>query len=84
LIVVPVSAHMIFSRPFVLAPDETVEITFEGRDEKASVTLDGGSGCEISSGTQVRVGRHERPLRLVRLAGPGFLERLRIKLDLPG
>lgn len=84
LIVVPVSAHMIFSRPFVLAPDETVEITFEGRDEKASVTLDGGPGCEIPSGTEVRVGRHERPLRLVRLSGPGFLERLRIKLDLPG
>lgn len=84
LIVVPVSAHMIFSRPFVLAPDEKVEITFEGRDHKASVTLDGALGCEIPSGTRVRVGRHERPLRLVRLAGPGFVERLRIKLDLPG
>lgn len=84
LIVVPVSAHMIFSRPFVLAPDETVDITFEGRDEKASVTLDGALGCEIPSGMGVRIGRHERPLRLVRLAGPGFVERLRIKLGLPG
>lgn len=84
LIVVPVSAHMIFSRPFVLAPDETVDITFEGRDETASVTLDGALGCEIPVGTEVRVGRHERPLHLVRLAGPGFIERLRIKLDLPG
>jgi NAD+ kinase len=38
IIVVPVSAHMIFSRPFVLADDETVEIKLEGTDVKAEVT----------------------------------------------
>ncbi|MDP9226841.1 MAG: NAD(+)/NADH kinase [Actinomycetota bacterium] len=83
LVVVPVSAHMIFSRPFVLAPDETVEITVEAPDQEASLSLDGALGCDIAPGTTVLVNRHPRPLRLVRLAGPGFLERLRIKLDLP-
>ena len=86
LVLAPVSPHMIFSRPFVLAPDETVEITVAAdgdRVQEASVVLDGGQGCELGHGAGVVVKRHERRLRLVRLAGPGFLERLRVKLDLP-
>jgi NAD+ kinase len=84
LVVVPVAAHMIFSRPFVLAPDEIVEITLEGPDQQASMSLDGAGGCDISPGSTVVVKRHPRPLRMIRLAGPGFLERLRNKLGLPG
>jgi NAD+ kinase len=83
LIVVPVSPHMIFSRPFVLAPDDVVELTVEGRRVEASLSLDGFVGCFIQAGSKVEIRRHERPLRLVRLAGPGFIERLRTKLGLP-
>ncbi len=83
LVVVPVNAHMIFARPFVLAPDEQVEIALGGSDQHAALVLDGHHGSEIASGTVVRVNRHPRPLRLVRLSGPGFVERLRVKLGLP-
>jgi NAD+ kinase len=83
LVLVPVNAHMIFSRPFVLAGDETVEIALGAADQDASLVLDGAQGCEFSSGDLIEVRRHARPLRLVRLPGPGFIERLRIKLDLP-
>lgn len=82
LILVPVSAHMIFSRPFVLSVDETVEISVEG-DQLASLSLDGAEGCSVQSGVSVTVKQAERPLRLIRLGGPGFVERLRVKLDLP-
>lgn len=82
LILVPVSAHMIFSRPFVLSVDETVEITIEG-DQLASLSLDGAQGCSVGNDSPVTVQQAERPLRLVRLGGPGFVERLRVKLDLP-
>jgi NAD+ kinase len=82
LVVVPVSAHMIFSRPFVLAPDETVEITeISG---PAALSLDGALGCDLRDGYTVKVRRHERTLQLVRLWGPAFVERLRRKLGLPG
>ena len=84
LVVVPVSPHMIFSRPFVLAPDDVVELTVEGKEVEASLSLDGFVGCVIKAGSKVEVHRHERPLRLVRVAGPGFIERLRTKLGLPG
>ena len=82
LVLVPVSAHMIFSRPFVLDADVTVEITVEGTSE-ASLSLDGGDGCPLEADSTVLVQRDARPLQLVRLGGPGFIERLRIKLDLP-
>jgi NAD kinase len=74
---------MFFSRPFVLSDDETVEITVDGSEEGASVSLDGAIGRDLSPGAVVTVYRHARPLRLVRLEGPGFIERLRVKLDLP-
>lgn len=83
LIVVPVSPHMIFSRPFVLAPDEPVEVRLDGEDMTAEVTLDGAISTPIGSGWSAVITRHQRPLRLVRLAGPNFLSRLRAKLGLP-
>jgi NAD+ kinase len=84
LILVPVNAHMIFSRPFVLAPDETVEIQLADADHRASLVLDGAEGCDVWPGDVVNVKRHDRSLKLVRISGPGFVERLRTKLDLPG
>lgn len=84
LVLVPVNAHMIFSRPFVLAADETVEISLGAGDQQASLVLDGALGCDFSTGAVVTIRRDERPLRLVRLSGPGFIERLRAKLGLPG
>lgn len=83
LVLVPVSAHMIFSRPFVLSPDETVEIHVEDGGE-ALVSLDGKAGTTVGEGVAVLVRRHSRPLKMVRLSGPGFIERLRTKLGLPG
>ncbi|MBA2313637.1 MAG: NAD(+)/NADH kinase [Actinobacteria bacterium] len=84
LLLVPVSPHMIFSRPFVLGPDQVVEIIVreEGRD--ATLSLDGARGCDIPSGTSIVVHRHQRALQLVKLSGPRFIERLRTKLNLPG
>jgi NAD+ kinase len=83
LILVPVSAHILFSRAVVLAPDEVVKVTLESGDG-AALSLDGESGGELGAGDCITVRRHPRPLKLVRLSGPGFLERLRSKLQLSG
>lgn len=84
LVLVPVNAHMIFARPFVLAADEVVEISLGSEGQRAALVLDGARGSELSTGASIVVRRHPRPLKLVRVAGPGFIERLRTKLDLPG
>jgi NAD+ kinase len=83
LVVVPVSAHMIFSRPFVLSADEVVEVTVDQDSGDAYLSADGAIGRDLPAGSTVIVRRDERPLRLIRVEGPGFIERLRIKLDLP-
>jgi NAD+ kinase len=83
MVLVPVNAHMILTRPFVLAPGQYVGLTVEG-DREAVLSLDGEEGCRLPPGSLVEVGANLRPLRLIKLAGPGFVERLRIKLDLPG
>ena len=84
IVLAPVSAHMFFSRPFVLAPDVEVEIDVASGGDAASLAIDGAMVREIAPGSRVTVVRHDRPLRLARLGGPGFIERLRAKLDLPG
>ena len=83
LLIVPVSPHQMFSRPVVLAADDVVEIQVDDSAPVASLSLDGTLGCNLEPGAIVTARRHERPVRLVRLGGPGFLERLRAKLELP-
>ncbi len=83
LVIVPVSPHMFFSRPVVLSPGEVVTITVEEKRPEAALSIDGGLGCTLRPGATVVVRRHPRSLRLVRLSGPGFVERLRAKLRLP-
>lgn len=83
LVLVPVSAHMMFARPLVLAPDDVVEIRVDPTGEEASLSIDGAFGWDLEPGALVRIERHFRALRLVRLSGPGFIERLRSKMGLP-
>lgn len=84
LVIVPVSPHMIFSRPVVLSPKEVVTITVdETVPEDAVLSIDGRLGCDLEPGAVVDVRRHPRPIRLVKLGGPGFVERLRTKMRLP-
>ena len=83
LVIVPVSPHMMFSRSVVLAPDDEVTIRVDESAPVASLSLDGTLGRNLQPGDVVIARRHERPLQLVRLSGPDFLERLRRKLELP-
>jgi NAD+ kinase len=85
LVLVPVSAHMLVARPFVLAPDETVTVTVaRDSDQQATLAVDGSISPDIPPGGRVEIERHPRPLRLVRVSGPEFISRLRMKLGLPG
>jgi NAD+ kinase len=65
LVLVPVSAHMVFDRPIVLAPDE--QVTLEVKDEEPGVlSADGRPALELPVGSRVRVRRADRPARLLR------------------
>ncbi len=83
LVLTPVSAHMVFDRAIVLAPDE--QVTLEVReDEPAQLSADGRPGLELPVGARVRVRRSDRPARLLRRPmTESFYSLLRRKFSLP-
>lgn len=84
LLLVPVSAHTLFSRPLVAAPTSTVAITVEPYTSGAVLCCDGRRTFPLPAGAQVTVRRGERPVRVVRLRPQRpFTDRLVAKFALP-
>ncbi|UQN14023.1 NAD kinase [Gulosibacter sp. ACHW.36C] len=83
LLLVPVSAHALFTKPIVVAPDSelAVEIHPEGPD--AIIWLDGRRRLDLPAGSRVTGTRSEQPVRLARLHPGPFTTRLVKKFQLP-
>lgn len=83
LVLTPVSAHMVFDRAIVLAPEEEVSLEVQD-DEPGFLSADGRPGRELPVGSRVRIRRSDRPARLVRSEeGESFYSLLRRKFQLP-
>ncbi len=87
LLLCPICAHTLMLRPFVVGPDETVEILAEWEGDEvapgelqAMLTVDGQIGVALQSGDIVRVRRDSTVARLLVAPGDGFYSRLRQKL----
>nr|WP_067780417.1 NAD kinase [Actinomyces vulturis] len=84
LLLVPVAAHALFTRPLVVGPHSCLEL---------GVAHSGGGGCDIwcdgrrsidaPEGSLIRVRAGEQPVRLVRVTDAPFSERLVAKFHLP-
>lgn len=84
LLLVPVSAHTLFSRPLVAAPTSTVVITVEPYTAGAVLCCDGRRTYPLPAGARVTVRRASRPVRVVRLRPERpFTDRLVAKFALP-
>lgn len=83
LLLVPVSAHALFSKPLVAAPTSTFAITVEPYASFAMLNCDGRRIIELDPGSRVVVERGELPVRVVRLRAQSFTERLVKKFALP-
>lgn len=84
LLVTPVSPHMVFDRPIVVGPDESVTLEVLG-EEPGLLSADGRPGLEAPVGSMVRIRRAEQPAVLVRRKdSPSFFALLREKFSLPG
>lgn len=83
LILTPVSPHMVFDRPLVVAPDDEVQIEVEG-EEPGLLAPDGRGALELPVGCRVRIRRSDRPARLLRRPeGESFFAKLARKFSLP-
>lgn len=83
MVVVPLSAHALFSRPLVLSPQAVVELELLARNRTGAVVwCDGRRSVDVAADSTVRVRRGERRLLLARLSDQPFADRLVRKFDL--
>ena len=83
LLLVPSNAHALFARPMVIAPDSNVAIEVDPSGPPAVLDCDGRRTFLLPAGARVEVGRGAIPVRMVRLDGRPFADRLVRKFDLP-
>ena len=82
--VVPLSAHALFARALVLAPESTVAIEVLTRTTTAGILwCDGRRSHDLPPGARVIVRRSPEPVRLARLHPAVFTDRLVRKFRLP-
>ncbi len=83
LLLVPISAHALFSRAMVVAPTSmlTIEVADEG--DSAVLCCDGRRTFQLPPASTVQVGRGALPVRVVRLQAKTFTDRLVEKFALP-
>ena len=83
LLIVPNAAHALFSRAIVVAPTSTVDIDLQSSGHEGVLSCDGRRSVTVPAGAQVRIRRGAQPVRIVRLGGWGFADRLVSKFQLP-
>ncbi|HYN93128.1 MAG TPA: NAD kinase [Pilimelia sp.] len=83
MLLVPISAHALFSRPLVTAPTSTIDIAVDPYTSLAVMTCDGRRVYDLPPGAHVQVRRGSLPVRVVRLRSRPFTDRLVAKFHLP-
>jgi NAD+ kinase len=83
LLVVPISAHALFSRALVIAPSSSITITVDPYAQTAVLTCDGRRVFDLPPASEVTVRRGDVPVYVARLRQQPFTDRLVAKFDLP-
>jgi NAD+ kinase len=84
LVLVPISAHALFSRAMVVAPSSTISITIDPNGPAPVLFCDGRRAFDVPPGAVITVTRGAPPVYLARLEPqPPFTDRLVAKFDLP-
>lgn len=83
LLLVPSNAHALFARPMVISPDSEVAVEIDVSGPPAVLDCDGRRTFTLPPGARVEITRGTRGVRMVRLDGRPFADRLVRKFDLP-
>ncbi|WP_431045125.1 NAD kinase [Streptomyces sp. P1-3] len=83
LLMVPISAHALFAKPLVTAPDSVLAVEVQPQTPHGVLWCDGRRTVELSAGARVEVRRGAVPVRLARLHHASFTDRLVAKFALP-
>jgi NAD+ kinase len=83
LLLVPISAHALFSRPLVAAPSSTFTVDVLPDSTPGVAWCDGRRLVDLQPGDRVEVRRGSTPVHVVRLHPRPFTDRLVAKFGLP-
>jgi NAD+ kinase len=83
LLLVPVSAHALFSRALVVSPESVLAVEVVPEAPGGVMWCDGRRTVDLPPGARVEVFKGERPVRLARLHRAPFTDRLVAKFGLP-
>jgi NAD+ kinase len=82
MLIVPISAHALFARPLVVSPESRILVELRTAGE-AVAFCDGRRTIDLQRGDRIEITRGSLPVRLVRLTGSAFTDRLVTKFRLP-
>jgi NAD+ kinase len=83
LLLVPSNAHALFARPMLVGPDSVIAVEIDATGPPAVLDCDGRRTVGLPPGARVELSRGAMPVRMVRLDGQPFADRLVRKFDLP-
>jgi NAD+ kinase len=83
MLMTPICAHMLFSRPMVLDSKDRVRVVVEEKPERLSLSIDGHLEIEVPTGAEIEFYMLERQVRILELEGSSFYETLRRKFMQP-
>ena len=84
LLLVPLGAHALFTRPLVVAPTSTMTVTIaDDSTHPAILWCDSRRSFDLPQGSRIEAIRDDKPLRLARLSEAPFADRLVAKFHLP-
>lgn len=84
LLLVPISAHALFARPLVVAPECVLAVELvSSNDEGGVLWADGRRTMPLSRGARIEARRSNLPVKLARLSTRPFTDRLVAKFELP-
>lgn len=81
ILVVPVSAHALFSKPLVVSPKSIVDV--EITTGPVVISADSQRSTDLATGAKLRIVRNTQPVKLARIHPTPFTERLVAKFELP-
>jgi NAD+ kinase len=83
LLLVPISAHALFSRALVTGPSSTIVIEVDPQAPPSVLSCDGRRVFDVPPGARITVCRGDPPVRVARLRPQPFTDRLVAKFGLP-
>ena len=81
IVVLPLAAHALFSRPMVISPESSVVIDIESRE--AMISADGMRKTPLQSGDRIIIRKASARVELLHIESAVFTDRLVAKFKLP-